>query len=203
MNRTMTPARPSQCKSARLAFIRHGATAPNLAGLRCGGDLDVPMTEIGLRQVDDAARKLVGLNLDIGLIVTSDLRRTRDTAAIISVALGGVEIQVLPDFGERRLGAWNMQSVPATEAQLRDRLTPPGGESDKAFLVRIGQAVNRLAPLLPRRPLLVGSRGVARALGELLGRPGRVSLQNGEVVQFDLANHLQPSVAPCHTECTP
>ena len=30
-------------------FVRHGSTAPNLAGLRCGGDLDSPLTELGLR----------------------------------------------------------------------------------------------------------------------------------------------------------
>ena len=33
-----------------LRFVRHGATHANSAGLRCGGDLDLPMTALGHEQ---------------------------------------------------------------------------------------------------------------------------------------------------------
>ncbi len=31
-------------------FVRHGVTDLNFRGLRCGGDLDVPLTDIGCDQ---------------------------------------------------------------------------------------------------------------------------------------------------------
>jgi len=42
-----------------LHFVRHGATAANLVGLRCGGDIDLPLTDTGRRQALSAGRALV------------------------------------------------------------------------------------------------------------------------------------------------
>jgi 2,3-bisphosphoglycerate-dependent phosphoglycerate mutase len=170
-----------------LVFVRHGATAPNLAGLRCGGDLDVPLTEAGRLQAAEAAQKILALNAPVGVIVCSNLLRTRETAAIISRALHGVEVLIEPAFAERSLGGWNMRSIAETEAELAAGVTPPGGESNAQFLQRVCGAVQTLVPLLDRQPLLVGSKGVARALTELLGLKGRHGQANGEVAQFDLA----------------
>lgn len=166
-----------------LLFVRHGATAPNLAHRRCGGDHDVPLVDTGRMQAREAGLRLAGLG--IGVIVTSDLRRTRETAAIIAAALGGVAIIVEPRWRERRLGAWNGQPVARTEAGLRD--TPPGGEADADFIARIEAALPGLVPLLPRRPLLVASQGVARALGQILGQPPAAPVANAQAIEFDLA----------------
>jgi probable phosphoglycerate mutase len=176
------------CLPARLTFVRHGATAPNLAELRCGGDLDVPLTDVGRRQALSAARSVAGLDPGIGLIVTSDLKRTRETATIIAEALGGIDIVVEPGFAERRLGAWNLLPIAATEAQVRSGETPPGGESDREFIRRINAALPTLLPYLGMRPLLVASKGVARALCEIQGRPADASLANGEISHFDLTS---------------
>ena len=46
--------------SPPLLFMRHGATAPNAAGLRCGGDVDLPLTDLGHRQAVQAAQRLAG-----------------------------------------------------------------------------------------------------------------------------------------------
>jgi 2,3-bisphosphoglycerate-dependent phosphoglycerate mutase len=171
-----------------LRFVRHGATAANLAGLRCGGDLDLPLTELGRAQAVDAAWRLALLEPPIGLIVTSDLQRTRETAAFISAALPGVPVIVEADFAERRLGAWNLKPIAETQAWLEARCTPPGGESDDEFADRIARALRRVKGQLQLRPLLVGSKGVARMLGELVGLPERLELGNGVVAEFDLAD---------------
>jgi 2,3-bisphosphoglycerate-dependent phosphoglycerate mutase len=170
-----------------LLFVRHGATEPNLAGLRCGGDLDVPLTDVGRQQAASAGVRLAQMRPPVGLIVTSDLLRTRETAAIIARHLPGVRVVVEPAFAERRLGQWNLRTIAETQPWFEARLTPPGGESDDEFVDRVAGAVRRIKAHLPERPVLVGSKGVARVMGELIGRQGRLELDNGVVELFDFA----------------
>jgi 2,3-bisphosphoglycerate-dependent phosphoglycerate mutase len=171
----------------QMILVRHGATEPNLAGLRCGGDLDVPLTALGREQARQAALRIRELGLPVGVIVASHLQRTRETAAIIGEALGCTEVVIEPGFAERRLGEWNLCTVAQTEAELLAGVTPPGGESNAALFERIVQATRvHILPRLRQRPLLVGSKGVARALREMLGMPGDTGLANGELLCFDL-----------------
>lgn len=179
-----------------LLFVRHGATALNAAGLRCGGDIDLPLNDLGHRQAAAAARELLERRADIGVIVVSGLRRTRQTAEIIARHLRCAQIVVEPALDERRLGAWNRRPIAETQAELAAGMTPPGGESNAEFTRRIRDAASAaLLPLLPRRPLLVGSKGVARVLGELAGNAARAPLGNAEIVEFDLTA-LALSTAP-------
>jgi probable phosphoglycerate mutase len=179
--------------SLDLIFVRHGATAPNLAGVRCGGDLDVPLTETGRRQAAVVAQRIRALGIHVELIVTSDLRRTRETAEIIGRLLPGIELAIEPAFSERRLGAWNMCPLVETEGKFAERVTPPGGESNDEFSGRITAAVKNLLPRFDRRPLLVGSKGVARVLGELLGLADRHAVDNGALLHFDFSAFADPS----------
>lgn len=178
---------PSPDAVLPLRFVRHGATAPNMAGLRCGGDLDVPLTALGRQQAADAARRVAQLEPPVGLIVTSDLVRTRETAAIIAAALPGVPIIIEPGFAERSLGQWNLRPIDETQPWFEARCTPPGGESDDEFVDRIARALRGIKKQLPYRPLLVGSKGVARVMGELIGIEHRLELENGVVAEFDFA----------------
>ena len=178
---------PSPHAMLPLRFVRHGATAPNMAGLRCGGDLDVPLTALGRQQAAAAARQVAQLEPPVGLIVTSDLVRTRETAAIIATALPGLPIIIEPGFAERSLGRWNLLSIEETQPWFEARCTPPGGESDEAFIERIARAVRGIKKQLAYRPLLVGSKGVARVMGELIGIEKRLELDNGVVAEFDFA----------------
>lgn len=172
-----------------LRFVRHGATAPNLAGLRCGGDLDVPLAEAGRAQAHAAARRLARLEPAVGLIITSSLARNRETAAIVAAYLPRARVVEEPAFGERRLGEWNLLPVATTQPWFEARRTPPGGESDEQFLDRITHAVRGIKRQLAERPLLVGSKGVARILGELVGLQGRLELDNAAIWEFDFAAH--------------
>lgn len=182
-----------------LLFMRHGATALNLAGLRCGGDIDAPLAEVGHRQAAEAARALRERSPLPGVIVVSGLQRTRQTAQIVAQALPRVELIVEPRLDERRLGAWNRRPIVDTQADLAAGITPPGGESNAEFSARItAAAVQTLLPLLPRHVLLVGSKGVARVLGELAGRPAAPG--NAEWVEFDL-NAFAATVARRQAEC--
>ena len=179
---------PDHDQRATLRFLRHGATAANRLGLRCGGDLDLPLAEAGREQAVEAARRIAALDPPVRLIVTSDLKRTRETAEIIARHLGEVTIVVEPDFAERGLGEWNLRSIDDTQPWLEQGLTPPGGEPLATFDDRVARAARRVLASLPHRPLLIGSKGIGRVLGELAGLPERIDLDNAALVDFDLGN---------------
>jgi probable phosphoglycerate mutase len=145
------------------------------------------LTDVGRLQAAAAAQRIRALGIPVGVIVTSQLQRARASAEIISRLLQGVEVVIEPAFAERRLGAWNMRSIADTEKDFAARVTPPGGESNDDFFDRIGAAVETMLPRLEQRPLLVGSKGVARVLNELLGLPARPGLSNGELIHFDFS----------------
>lgn len=188
---------PSASASS-LLFMRHGVTALNAAGLRCGGDVDLPLAELGHRQSVLAAQHLAALRPRVGVIVVSALQRTRQTADIVARCLRGVEIVIDAGFNERLLGAWNRRPIAETQAQLAAGITPPGGESNDEFLQRIRNAVMAtVVPLLGERPLLVASKGVARVLGELAGGGARAPLGNADIVEFDLSALVQRGRMVC------
>ena len=62
-------------------LLRHGQTDWNVEPARCQGWADVPLNETGRAQARDRGRALRGRGLE--LIVTSHLRRARETAAIV------------------------------------------------------------------------------------------------------------------------
>jgi probable phosphoglycerate mutase len=176
-------------------FVRHGVTELNFKGLRCGGDLDIPLMDIGCDQAYLTAKQLRQMNLDISVIVTGSLIRTRQTASIISGVLGTVPIEIEPLLNERKLGQWNNRPVAETEELLKRGVTPPGGESDEQFEARVALAFEHLRPYLERRPLVVSSKGVGRVLNTLLGGTERMAIGNGEIVEFAVApNAGQPAL---------
>jgi 2,3-bisphosphoglycerate-dependent phosphoglycerate mutase len=184
--------------SSSLLFMRHGVTALNAAGLRCGGDVDLPLADLGHRQSLQAAQHLAALRPRVGVIVVSALQRTRQTADIIGRALRGAPIVVEPRFNERRLGEWNRRPIAETQAALSAGATPPGGESNAEFTQRITDAVaSTLLPMLGERVLLVASKGVARVLGELAGQGPSAPLDNAGIALFDLSAFVQRSRVAC------
>ena len=167
-----------------LYFVRHGVTEPNFRGFRCGGDLDLPLMDIGCDQAYLLAKQIDRMHLRIGTIITGSLIRTRQTASIISGVLGNLPIDVEPLVNERRLGQWNNRPIAETEDMLAAKVTPPGGESEDEFTQRIELALERIRPYLEKRPLLVSSKGVGRVLNHILGGTGRMNVANGEIVEF-------------------
>jgi 2,3-bisphosphoglycerate-dependent phosphoglycerate mutase len=165
-------------------FVRHGVTEPNFRGFRCGGDLDLPLMDIGCDQAYLLAKQVEKMNLRIGVILTGSLIRTRQTASIISGVLGNLPVEVEPLLNERLLGQWNNRPIAETEDLLAARMTPPGGESENEFDARVQTALEKIAPYLERRPLIVSSKGVGRVMNQLLGGQGRMQVGNGEIVEF-------------------
>jgi probable phosphoglycerate mutase len=169
-----------------LYFVRHGITEPNFRGFRCGGDLDLPMMDIGCDQAYLLAKQIERMHLNIGVIVAGSLVRTRQTASIISGVLGTTPIEVEPLLNERKLGQWNGLPIADTEELLKRKVTPPGGESEEQFESRVSLALEHLRAYFDRRPLVVSSKGVGRILNSLLGGTERMAVANGEIVEFEV-----------------
>ncbi len=165
-------------------FVRHGVTDLNFRGLRCGGDMDIPLKDLGCDQAYLLGKQIEQLGLGIERIVASDLIRTRQTALIMSGVLAGIPIETDPLLNERHLGEWNGKPIADNEGLLKKGVTPPGGESEEQFTERITRALEKLRTQFGRKLLIVSSRGVGRIVNTVLGGEGRLAVANGEVVEF-------------------
>jgi len=172
-----------------ILFIRHGETDYNRRHVRCGGDVDIPLTEHGERQARQAAETLRAYATRIDAIVTSPLRRTLRTAELVQKTLGpscSCPLAIHEGLIERRLGAWNGLDIAATQPLLDAGEPPPGGEPEDTFRVRIRQALADILGHSYRLPLLVASKGVARVIGILSGTGPTAPAGNAEVLPFDI-----------------
>nr|VDG63064.1 phosphoglycerate mutase family protein [Streptococcus thermophilus] len=125
----MTPTR-------RLIMLRHGQTTYN-AGRRMQGQLDTPLSDTGVEQARAAAKWVEAHEFPVVKIISSDLSRARDTAAIIAEKLG-LEVELDSRLRETHLGSWQGMTHDDVDAQFaRARASwrhnpgwaPPGGES--------------------------------------------------------------------------
>lgn len=191
-------------KSTRaILFVRHGETEYNRRHVRCGGDIDIPLTENGETQAAIAAEQLRHRAPDIDAVFLSPLLRTRRTAEIIHAGIGATcPFIVHPGLTERRLGAWNGMDIAASQPLFDAGQTPPGGETEEFFRARIG---NTLADILAhscRLPLVVASKGVARVLGILAGAGVSRPAGNAEVIRFEFTLQASSHAASLAVERT-
>lgn len=158
---------------ARVLLMRHGRSTWNLEG-RWQGQADPPLAPEGVEEVEAVLRR--GLPFAPQLVLSSDLRRARDSAARVAAAFGAPH-EVDRRLRERSVGVFagqtreSLRRLPPGPARafLLDRsLAPPGGESLKALRARVVSFLDELPDRLRgRRALVVTHRGVLRViLGE-------------------------------------
>src|SRR4051812_44175786 len=86
--------------STRVYLLRHAESAdPTIFH---GAESDVALSERGLRQAEAVARVLAEYRPDV--VISSAMRRARDTAAPIAQACGAPHL-LEPELHERRVGA--------------------------------------------------------------------------------------------------
>jgi probable phosphoglycerate mutase len=166
---------------ARLLLIRHAQSEWNARGLWQGW-ADPPLTVEGLRQAGEAGRRLTSERF--ASVAASDLQRSRQTAAVISAALGlAGSVHIESDLREYDVGSWSGLTHPEIEAGWPGALegwqngtleSTPGGERRDRFVVRIAAAVARLgSSRADQRVLVVTHGGVIDALERTLGADRR------------------------------
>ena len=132
---------PAQPKTT-LLIIRHGETVWN-AEHRFQGHGDSPLTETGRNQVAALGRRMEAINFDA--LISSDLGRTRQTAAIIADCTGHA-VQFDSRLRERNYGVLEGLTVPEIRekhAGVYDQFNTddpdyilPGGESHRQHYQR-------------------------------------------------------------------
>lgn len=137
-----------------LVLVRHGATAYT-ADKRFSGGLagtDPGLTDEGRAQVREVAAWLAPLGEAVDVVVTSPVRRTRESAEIVAERLG-LEWAVEPGFAEMEFGAWDGLTFAEVREQRPDELeawlgsldvTAGGGESFTQVGARVLDGLARL-----------------------------------------------------------
>lgn len=183
-------AEPSS-PGTRVVLLRHGQTEWNVEG-RYQGHLESSLTPAGLAQAAALARRAAGQALEA--VYASDLRRARQTAAVIAEALG-LPVQVDPGLRERHLGIFQGLLKDETKARYPEEYrrykaggpdhVVPGGESMRQCQQRTLAALGRIVARHPGGGILVVSHGgvlgalFRHTLGIPLEAPRRFEPGNG------------------------
>lgn len=164
----------------RLLFWRHGRTEWNAAG-RFQGQTDIALDDVGQEQARRAAALLAGLKP--AAIISSDLSRTRDTAAALA-DLTGLVPALDSRLRETYAGRWEGLSFaqidelfPAESTAWKSgavQVQPGGGETRLEVGRRVAAAaLDAAAGMDPNGLLVVVTHGGATrsGLAQLLGLP--------------------------------
>ena len=160
--RPAAPWRPAEGEPTVTLLLRHGQT-PMSVQKRYAGRSDPPLTEAGVQQAAAAAKRLASAGL--GVIVTSPLLRTVQTAQAVA-AVTGAAVVTDDGFRETDFGAWEG----LTFAEVRERwpaelsawladpeIAPPGGESFTDVSARVTAALDRLLAARAGQTVLIVS----------------------------------------------
>ncbi len=134
----------------RFLLLRHGQTELSVQR-RYSGRGNPPLTELGRRQADAAAKYLADHG-GIAAVISSPLQRAHDTANAAAKGLG-LDVVVDEDLIETDFGAW--EGLTFAEAAQRDpelhtrwlrdtSLAAPDGESFDTVAHRVRRARNRI-----------------------------------------------------------
>lgn len=114
------------------------------------GQLDTPLTDAGRAEAEAAAAELS--SWPIGTVISSDLERARDTAALLSEALG-LEFTTDARLRETDLGDWSGEAHAEVDAvfpgqrshwRLNPTWAPPNGETRLEVSDRSAEVVDAL-----------------------------------------------------------
>ncbi len=149
----------------KVVFLRHGETSYTTARKFSGpGGEDPGLVDSGAEQAARAARALYETG-GVDVVISSPLRRARETAEEVSVRLG-LPVEIEPGFQECAFGAWD--GLTLSEVQERwprelerwlgdTTVAPPGGESIAATRRRVEAALLATLELHAERTIVVVS----------------------------------------------
>ncbi len=166
-----------------LLLIRHAESSWNALG-RWQGHGDPPLSDRGRAQANALTRELAGETIDV--LVSSDLRRAAETAAILGEARG-LRPELNPRLRELDLGDWEGLTRDQIERKAGNTLRrfdagdldvrPGGGENLREIAQRAFSVVTQLVDAHSgRRLAIVTHLGVIRAL---LGEFRRLAFSDG------------------------
>lgn len=164
-------------------FVRHGETVWNAENKICGST-DSPLTELGHKQAEETANKILARGIRADAVLYSPLSRAKDTAVHISHICG------IPMREEKRLFEQNFgkfESTPRDGAEFREAKKQflyrfDGGES----MFRLCQRIYNLLDELKKEGgdyILVAHNGIARVVHSYF-----YEMTNDEYAAFGIKN---------------
>jgi broad specificity phosphatase PhoE len=157
---------PVSVSTGKFIMVRHGESEGNRER-RFTISSEVGLTELGVRQAHEVARRIAEL-FNPQIVVSSPFRRARQTSEIISRELN-LEIETVFDLHERDLGCLRGHSYDDLRALvLKDpsydpargwSWKPEGGESYEDVRERVVAAVEQLLRRYPQNEIVIVSHG--------------------------------------------
>jgi|HubBroStandDraft_4_1064222.scaffolds.fasta_scaffold178099_2 broad specificity phosphatase PhoE len=148
---------------SKFILVRHGESSGNRDRIYAVSPHDLPLTELGYRQAQQAAQRIAQL-FKPQLVVTSAYKRASETARIIAGALG-LPLEFEPNLHEREFGAHRGRAYesfltePDYDPQRPWAWKPHGGESYEDVQARVGPILDRLAASHSDKDVVVVSHG--------------------------------------------
>ena len=188
------PAAPKSDGALQLAippinfyYVRHGETDSNLKNI-VQGLLDTSLNKTGFKQAEEAARHIK--DLPITTIITSPLKRARETAKIIADAID-VPVVIVGELKDRSAGI--LEGKPQErwmEKWKTDKMYIDKAETFQNFSHRVERGLAK-ALKEPGPILVVAHSGVYTAINKILGAHAKDYLPNAQVLLYKA-----PSAAP-------
>ena len=152
---------PAAGPPTTLLLVRHGVTDHTVEKRFSGGlgSANPGLSEEGRDQVRATGEWLAPLAERVDALVSSPVRRTRESAEILGDLLGH-EVEEEPGFAEMEFGAWDGLTFTEVAEQHADDLTawlgsldaPPGGGSGESFRAVEERVLAGLQRVLDRHP---------------------------------------------------
>ena len=203
-------------KSIELILVRHGQTDWNAQGLS-QGHTDNDLNETGIAQAHETAKALTKEHIDV--IISSDLKRAKQTAEIIGKEIGVEVTEFWEDLRERNEGVWDgkhidevLKDYPSANQESKSvsfhHRTPPEGESFTEFITRVEKACQMLLEKYAGKKVIVVSHGgTTRALHTVIQNLGydaalNMRPKNAGIIPLTLNPFLKriPEVLDCWFE---
>jgi probable phosphoglycerate mutase len=166
-----------------LVLVRHGVTEHTSGKLFSGGlgGANPPLTDEGRAQVRATGEWLAPMADAVDALVSSPVRRTRETAEILAGYLDR-EIEVEEGIAEMEFGAWEGLSFAQVHEKHPDELAswlgdldqaPGGGESFRAVEKRVLAGRDRIVAAYPGKTVVVVSHvtPIKTLVADALGAP--------------------------------
>jgi broad specificity phosphatase PhoE len=139
----------------RLILIRHGETDHTTEKRFSGGlaSANPGLNDTGREQVRAIAEWLMPVADEVDVIVSSPVRRTRESAEIIAEVFGNRAVELEDGFAEMEFGAWDGLTFLEVAEKHKDDLeewlgsidvAPGGGESFRVVEERVLAALDRV-----------------------------------------------------------
>jgi broad specificity phosphatase PhoE/ribonuclease HI len=166
-----------------LVLVRHGVTEHTIGKLFSGGlaSSNPPLNDEGRQQASATGEWLAPLAGSFDALVSSPVRRTRETAEILAEFLD-LEIEEEPGLAEMEFGAWDGLSFTEVHEKFPDEISswlgdlesaPHGGESFRAVEKRVLEGRDRIVSSYAGRTVVVVSHvtPIKTLVADALGAP--------------------------------